>query len=303
MSPLNAEGKAAGFLLAATVGFAGLLLLSSMDEGWWRARVEYSATLASGAGLSAGLPVTVAHLQVGRVEEVWLAPDRSVHLRLSVDARYAEFVREDSVADAVMTTGGKAIELGAGQGPPLADGGALVQGENFDPLLALAELDLAATLLALKNAVADLNELAASLGLGESELPELIALMRTMLEDVRQGTGTLGQLLTSPALAEQFSVSLTETAEASRALKQSTENLDRTLDVLYTTSVSVGEGAEKINTGMPQVTSGAVELQQAMIDVQTSLDRMDTTLNQVDATLKRVNSLPTFPRREEEEPK
>ena len=294
------ERKAAGFLLAATVGFAGLLVLASLDEGWWRPRVEYTATLASGAGLSPGVPVTVAHLQVGRVEEVTLAPDRSVRLRLSVDARYADLVRQDSVADAVMTTAGKAVELGPGQGPALADGGTLVQGENFDPLLALAELDLADTLLELKNAVSDLNELAASLGLGDSELPELVSLMKAMMEDVREGTGTLGQLLTSPALADQFSVSLKETADASRALKDSTENLDRTLDVLYTTSVSVGEGAEKINDGMPQVTSGALQLEQAMVEVQTSLDRMDRTLNQVDETLKRVNSLPTFPRREEE---
>ncbi len=298
---MTAEKRAAAFLLAATVGFAGLLVVSTLDDGWWRPEVEFIATIESGAGLSPGLPVTVSHLPVGRVEEIWLEPDRSVRVRLSVDERYAEHVRTDSVADAVMTTAGKSIEIGSGQGTPMQDGGQLQPGQNYDPLLALAELDLADTLMELKEAISDLNEVASSLGLRDTELPEMIALMRGLLEDIQEGSGTLGQLLSDPMLADQLSVTLKETAEASRALKESSENLDRTLDVLYTTSVEVGSGAEKINEGMPKVTSGAQELEKAMVEMRKTLDQVDKTLGEVDKAVDRLNSIPVNPLRREED--
>ena len=297
---MTGERRAATFLLAATAGFATLVVLATLDEGGWRPSVTYTATLESGAGLSAGMPVTVAHLPVGRVEQVWLEPDRSVRLRLRVDQRYAEHVRVDSVADAVLTTSGKVIELGPGQGATLESGGELLAGENFDPLLTLMELDLADTLLELKDALADLNELAENLALGEGELPVLVELVRQTLEDIQEGNGTLGRLINDPALADQFGSMLTETEAASVALKKSSEHLDDTLTVFTTATLEVGSGAEKINEGMPKVTEGAVELHQAMIETREALDRMNTTLDQVDTTLERVNSLPTLPLRDKE---
>lgn len=292
---MTAERRAAGFLLAATLGFAGLVLVSSLDEGWWRPQVEYTATLESAAGLSPGMPVTVSHLPVGRVERIWLESDRRVHLSMSVDQRYAEHVRVDSVADAVLMTSGKVIELGPGQGPPLEPGGELARGENFDPLLTLRELDLADTLLELQRSLTDLNELAANLALGEGELPVLVKLMSQTLQDLQEGEGLLGTMLNDPRLTDQFNDTLVQTADASEALKTSSEHLDETLTVFTSATLKVGSGAEKINEGMPKVTAGAEELHQAMIETREALDRMNDTLDRVDKTLERVDALPTLP--------
>ena len=298
---MTAERRAAAFLFAATAGFAGLVLVSSLDEGWWRPQVEYTATLESGAGLSSGMPVTVSHLPVGRVEQILLESDRRVRLRMSIDQRYAEHVRVDSVADAVLLTSGKVIEVGAGQGPALEPGGELARGENFDPLLTLRDLDLADTLVELQRSLNDLNELAANLALGEGELPVLVQLMSQTLQDLQEGEGLLGVMLNDPRLTAQFNDTLVQTADASEALKVSSEHLDETLTVFTEATLEVGSGAEKINEGMPKVTAGAEELHQAMIETREALERMNGTLDRVDKTLERVEALPTLPVRARED--
>ncbi len=283
-----------GFVLASGLAFAALVLWSLWGGGRLTRAHHYVLVLDDGVGLSAGVPVTIAGMQVGRVEQVTLTDDRRVSLLLSVASRYAQHVRADSVGEASVTLSGKVVRIGPGSptAPPLPDGGQLVSGHNFDVIRALEKMDLVHNLERMEAILVDLNELARQLKLGDGRIPEAMDALMVLIGDLQEGRGSLGRLLKDDATVEELRDAIASVdamavrvEAAAVALERSAGNVDRA-------GVAIVDGAGQIGQASEALAHTAGSVERSADRLAASLDRLDAGMAELEKTLRAIQRMP-----------
>lgn len=294
MNPRTADRVVGGFVLVCGAALAGLLAVAAFGEEWTRPAVHYTLVLDHGHGISPGVQVTVSGMRVGRVEDVRLTLDRRVELVLHVDRRFQPQVRQDTRGDALLTMSGKVVEIGSGSptSPVLDDGGALVSGTNFDPLVGLHRASVVTGLAQAERLLAAIEDVLNELDLAEGGVPELIARLVRVLDDVIEGRGTVGKLLADDALFDDLTGAVgdvrgivTELGKLSEVLASTAEELDRTGDAVQSSAKSL-----EVTGSAVERSSSAVE--GAVDDIPPALAKLERTLVELERTLKAIQQLP-----------
>jgi phospholipid/cholesterol/gamma-HCH transport system substrate-binding protein len=217
-------------------------------------------------GIASGAAVTLAGLQIGRVEAIELTPDNRIRLALDVDAKTVARLRADAVATVLRPVlGAASIEIDPGSADkPLAPGEALPgrSPPDFNQLVAslperLAKVD--ATLDNLEALSHDLRQLseAATTGRGSVAI-------------------TLAHLQSSARQAEQISASLSTTVgEAQVAVRQIGPLLAGTGQVI------------------DEVGAGTRQLAPVLSKVDTALDDLLVLTRELRATAPHLPALAT----------
>ena len=124
------------FLLAATVLLLGLLVLvvgTKFMEDWDEYLIEYDDV--SVAGLSVGTQVKYYGIKVGRVEDVYIAPEDITKIVVQISLRKDTPIKTDTkaVVAGIGITGLKYIELTGGtkQAERVKPGGKILAGTSF----------------------------------------------------------------------------------------------------------------------------------------------------------------------------
>lgn len=220
------------FTLAALVLFAAFSLAVGSQSRWWQHHYTLRTSFRSVDGMLVGAPVKLAGVTVGRVAAIEFERDPGndrVLVELSVDRRFKERVREDSLASisTIGVVGDKYVELTVGK-PQYKVLASKAFVASIDPP------DLNKIVQQGDQIVASLKELAGGLTEGRGLLHALVYDPRgeKMLSDLAQsaadlrqttgrltrGDGTLGALLTDPTLYENLS-NLVNGAERSWILR------------------------------------------------------------------------------------
>ncbi len=219
------ELKVGLLVLSAVAVFAlGVFLIGEKNNLFSR-KNRYYVLFQTVSGVRAGNPVQLNGVDVGAVEEVVLPEDpakRFIRVWISVERRYADRVREDTLAriKTLGLLGDKYVEITSGTEafPAVPDGGEIraAPATNVDALLASGE-DVMANVVEISHSLsAILGRMERGEGLlGEltSDSPEGRRLRESMLgtfetveriaEKIESGDGLLPRLLNDPALADQ----------------------------------------------------------------------------------------------------
>jgi phospholipid/cholesterol/gamma-HCH transport system substrate-binding protein len=220
------------FTLTALVLFAVFSLAVGSQSKWWQRHYTLRTSFRSVEGLMAGAPVKLAGVTVGRVGGVQFGRDpenNRVMVQLSVDRRFKERIREDSVASisTIGVVGDKYVELTVGKPQHK-----MLESEAF--VASIDPPDLNKIVQQGDQIVASLKELASGLTEGQgllhalvydprgermlSDLAQSAADLRQTTSRLTRGEGTLGALLTDPSLYENLS-NLVNGAERSWILR------------------------------------------------------------------------------------
>lgn len=298
----QARERAVGaFLLLAAVCFALLIGWVGYGGAWLTPRYEYTLVLDSGTGLTPGVEVTVAGLRVGRVQAVQLTQDRRVALLLSVEQRYADFVKVDSEGNATVTLQGKVVEIGPGSpgAAVMAPGGMLVSGRNVDPLEVLSELDLGETLDRLQMVLGDIERLADQLRLGDGEVPETLDRLVGLVERMDRGEGAIGRLVADDSLLDDVQATteaLTRMAGSlegtAAAMEKSATGLDAAVTDVASVTRELTGTTEDISKASLAVADGAGSMSSAMSGLPATLDNLNASLVELEKTLRAIQGLP-----------
>ena len=172
------------FALALSIFAIGVMSVGS-GVGLLKRTLHYKIVFENADGLSIGSPVKMAGVQIGTVTDLELPTDpgrAGIQAEVGIDKDYAARVREDSRA-ALRTlqilTGEKVVEISPGS-------------PDATQLPEDATIELAPG-----------NELFQQAQDAAQDLSQITASLRKILEDVSQGEGLLGQVLTNPELAEE----------------------------------------------------------------------------------------------------
>ncbi len=190
----------------------------------------YSVRFENVAGLSSGNPVQLNGVTVGRVEDVILPEDVSqgeLTVWISVDRRFAERVREDSEAriKTLGLLGDKYVEISSGSPASAAipSGGEIPTAPptDVDRLIASGEdlvENVVAIAVSLRTILANMEEGRGILGQlltddegvanAKASVIASIDSLRRILEGVERGEGSLGRMISDDTLAERVNSSL-----------------------------------------------------------------------------------------------
>jgi phospholipid/cholesterol/gamma-HCH transport system substrate-binding protein len=201
-------------------------------------RYELQAYLKEAGGLRVGGSVMVAGQLAGTIKEIQLLPvdmdtTRNVRLVVGIDQKLQEQVRGDSRArvKTLGLLGDKIIDISPGtpKTSPLRDG---------DTLRVSEALDYEQVLTKAASAVDDVVGLAHD--------------MRSLTRSLVSGKGTIGQLLTNPALYNQLEGTLGRTNALLARVQNSNGTLSRFLDDprLYEEMVAAVGGVDSMLVSM-----------------------------------------------------
>lgn len=217
-----------GVLIAALV-FAG------RSQRWFIGNVNLRIVLPEegAAGIRQGSEIYFLGTLVGTVSDV--SVDRSGRMEADVKIRrdFFLFVRTDSsvvVKKKFGVVGDAYFEITRGHGQPLPEkNAALVCGEQVPGALESAIEEVRREAVpALKKLSAGLDvwsTLGSNLITSQERLDQLIGRADSIAADLQQGKGTVGQLLTDPAAAEELQSVLVKANQSAAELQVTLENL------------------------------------------------------------------------------
>lgn len=212
IGPVRAIASGVLSLAIVAVGVFGAYRIAARQ---WRTQETFvlRAEFESVAGVEEGSRVRVQGIDAGVVEGITLPgrPGDPVGVRLKVDARFRDLIRQDAVAR-VQTqgvVGSKVVEISLGrpEAPALAEGG-VISTEN--------PVDLEDMLRAARASLAKLDAVATAAEQGLGELTEIAG-------KVRSGEGTLGRLVQDD---EAYQRLIRLTGRGEETLTDLSENLD-----------------------------------------------------------------------------
>jgi phospholipid/cholesterol/gamma-HCH transport system substrate-binding protein len=235
-----------GILVISSIVLLGIaIFFIGGDTGVFTPKYKVTVYFRSANGLHKGAVVLLDGVTIGNVASITLSeqptPDRSVDVVLQLNKSYHDKIRADTTATigTVGVLGDQQVELtrGSPNKPALEDGGA-IQGADVGDI---------------KKIISSTNDVVANLG-------ELTTKMGTLLDNVNQGKGTVGMLLTDKSLYNRFN-----------------SVADKANDLVFDAHYGNGTAGKLIND--PELYNS----------VKSKIDRLDVSINKVESILAKID--------------
>jgi phospholipid/cholesterol/gamma-HCH transport system substrate-binding protein len=239
------------------------------------------------AGLKPGAPVRVAGVEVGSVTDTTFAGDR-VEVAMRVNEKYRHLVTSESTASlgSVSLLGEAAVDITAGSGGTvIPEWGYVKSGRAVGSLTDVAEHatqgieHLTAVLDDLRNGRGTVGQLLTNDSLYR-ELNSLVAAAEEVAQNVNSGRGTIGRLANNPAAAQALETTLQNLQEVTARIRAGEGSLGKFLndDALHRNLTSMSSNVDTI-TGRLSKGEGTAG---ALLNERELYDRMNSMMNRLD---------------------
>jgi phospholipid/cholesterol/gamma-HCH transport system substrate-binding protein len=225
-------------VLAVMVLVVAGVMVSAHSQRWFTRKYAFDVLLPEqGAmGLRSGADVIVLGVSAGVVGEISVADDGRMRARVKVRRDFARFLRVDSTASIKKVfgvAGDSYLEITRGTGAALPahepEIACLVAEDSLnrmEGMLADLHAQLGPVVAKVGDGLVEWTKLGGDLEENSRQLEALIARIDRVATGVEQGKGTVGQLLTDPALADQAQALLARAGAAVGELENLETNLD-----------------------------------------------------------------------------
>ena len=274
---MSSEVKVGAVVLTALAVLATGIFLLGERSNLFALKNGYSISFANVSGLEAGNPVQLNGVVVGRVEDVVLPEQieqENLTVWISLDRRFADRVREDSVAriKTLGLLGDKYIEISSGSSaaPSVPAGGQVpaAPATDVDRLLSSGE-DVVDNVAAISYA------------------------LRTLLERMERGEGLLGEMLIDSESGQKTKQAVVETFESLRRITSKIESGSGTLGALVMDEELAGRveaSVARIETALTALESGSGPLA-ALLHDESMRYELDAALGSLGKAAEQTESL------------
>jgi len=265
-------------VLALTVGS---VVLIGRGKDWFRPTVTYYAEFKENYNLAPGSPVKLYKADIGKVRSVVLVGD-AVRVRLSIFEEYNTRFREDTVVTVESPTliGSEyvAVRPGKPESRLIEPGGTVKSEEKRTLSEILAEYEVEETARRLTETIRNLADIVDELRDPEgplfrslSGIEKNLKNMETVTADLRDGRGTVGQLLRSDELIDRVNGSMERldnvlqnlegaAPEVTANLRESMEKIREITDHLEKGSRDVPAVIRTTKRGIQEIRDGVDEI-------------------------------------------
>lgn len=266
------------FVLVVVAVLVAALVWTGRSQRWFRSKVPLRIVLpaAGAAGIRQGSEVYFLGTLVGSVTDVVVDGEGRMEALANIRHDFFLFVRSDSSAVVKMkfgVAGDSFFEITRGEGKPLPENDAsIVCKEQFQSALESAVEEVRAeALVVLKKFGVGLDawtRLGTDLGETQQHLNRTAVQLENLATGLTQGQGTVGQLLTDPALANDAKRLLLRAHEAMGELQGVVTNLNVAVQ-------SVQAGTVRLPEIAASVADGAKDLPGLVQQTQTSMRELE----------------------------
>lgn len=257
------------FIIVVLALMVGSVVLIGRGKDWFRPTVTYFAEFKENYNLAPGSPVKLYKADIGKVRSVALVGD-AVRVRLSIYEEYRTRFREDTVVTVESPTliGSEYVAVRPGKPESrLIEPGGTVKSEEkrtLSEILAEYEVEetarrLTETIRNLADIIDELRDPDGPLFRSLNSIEKNLRNVETVTADLKDGKGTVGQLLRSDELIDRVNTSM--------------ERLDHVLQNL--------EGAT------PEVTANLKESMEKIREITAHLEKGSRDVPAVIRTTKR----------------
>jgi len=257
------------FIIAVVALMVSTVVLIGRGKDWFRPTVTYFVEFKENYNLMPGSPVKLYKAEIGKVKDVTLVGD-AVRVRLSIFEEYHNRFRQDTVVTVESPTfiGSEyvAVRPGKPDSPLIPPSGTVKSEEKKTLSQILAEYEVEETAKRLTETIRNLADIIDELRDPEGPLfkslnsiEKNLKSMEAVTTDLKEGKGTVGQLLRSDELIDRVNTSM--------------ERLDNVLQNL--------EGAT------PEVTANLRESMEKIREITTNLEQGSRDVPAVIRTTKR----------------
>ncbi|HSY18144.1 MAG TPA: MlaD family protein [Candidatus Acidoferrales bacterium] len=268
------------FVLVIVAVLVAAIIWMGHSQRWFKSRVPLRIVLpeAGAAGICQGSEVYFLGTLVGSVSDVEVDAQGRMQAQANIRRDFFRFVRADSSAvikKKFGVAGDSFFEVSRGEGKPLPEQDAsIVCNEQFQSAIESAIEDIRReALLALKKTSVGLDtwtQLGANLDETRKHLDEITAHLENLASGIEAGKGTVGKLITDPALADEAQKLLTQANETMAVFQGVVTNLD-------VTAMNVRKGTMRlpeINDSVADTTKNLPELVRQMQVSTREMERL-----------------------------
>ena len=224
------------FVLVVIAVLIAAVVWTGRSQRWFKSNVTLRISLpeAGAAGTRQGSEVYFLGTLVGTVSDVVVDEKGRMEAQANIRRDYFRFVRADSSAVVKRkfgVAGDSFFEISRGEGQPLPENDAsIVCKEQFQSALEAAVEEVRReAMLVLKKVNGGLDmwtTLGSNLITTRARLDQLVGRVNDLVTDVQAGKGTVGKLITDPALADEAQKLLAQANEAMGELQGVVTNLN-----------------------------------------------------------------------------
>ena len=267
-----------GLLIVVALVVLGIgIFLIGEESNLFSDKNRYVSYFTSVGGLNEGNPVQLNGVEVGTVSDIVLPTDAEateIEVAMEVDERYAERIREDSMAriKTLGLLGDKYVEITSGSSgaETIPPGGVIPAAPptNVDKLVASGE---------------DVMD----------NVVQISADLRDILHRMDQGEGLLGELTTESETGERVTDAIVDTMETVQRVARKIETGEGPLPRLLNDAEMaerMARSVERLETTLATLEEGDGLLPALLHDAATR-DRFEATLEQVRVTSENLRQL------------
>ena len=272
------------FVLAVIGALIAAVLWTSHSQRWFKSRVTLRITLpeAGAAGIRQGSEVYFLGTLVGSVSYVEVDEKGRMEAEANIRRDFFRFVRADSsavVKKKFGVAGDSFFEITRGQGQPLPEkNAAIVCKEQFQSALetAIEEVRLEAMQVLKKTSLGldTWTKLGADLGETRQHLDHVAVSLEDLAAGIEAGKGTVGKLLTDPALVEEAQKLLVHANETMSRLQEVVTNLNLAAKNVQNGTVRLPEITDAVANETKDLPGLVLQTQSSMRELERLIEAM-----------------------------
>jgi phospholipid/cholesterol/gamma-HCH transport system substrate-binding protein len=272
------------FVILIVLALIAAVVWMGHSQRWFKSRVPLRIVLpeAGAAGIRQGSEVYFLGTLVGSVSDVMVDPAGHMEAEAKIRRDFFRFVRVDSsalVKRKFGVAGDSFFEITRGTNAPLSEhNAAIVCKEQFQSALeAAVEQVRAEAMLVLKKVNGGLDTwttLGSNLITTREGLDQLVGRMNTIAADAQGGKGTVGKLLTDPALVDEAEKLLVRANEAMGDLQGVVTNLNVAVKNVQNGTVRLPEIMEAVANETKDLPGLVQQTQTSMRELERLIEAM-----------------------------
>jgi len=216
------------FILIGLAVISVLVFTIAGKQKLFEPRYRLTALFSQVGGLKVGSPVRLAGLEVGNVESLDFTADGKVLAVLSIQTRYQEQIRGDSVAtiSSVGILGDKSVEImiGSKEKMIIPNGAGIPSKDPFD--IAGVVDQLSPMVAKVDQILTHLSRITGEFSMEKIPMAAALEHADNILKKVDQGKGSIGSAVNDPALYNEFVSLVRSGSEAAEALKKTMAGIE-----------------------------------------------------------------------------
>ncbi len=290
------------FITAIVILLLAAVVMIGRGKDWFVTYVSYYTTFKESYNLAENTPVKLFNADIGKVKKITLVRNL-VEVKLAIAEAYTTRIRKDAVASVKSPTliGSEYVDIKPGDPftPLIPEGGKIPSVEKKSIASVLEEFQIEKTAKMFVEAIQNLSLIVQTIQDPKGPLFSLfdhannsLGSLDLIVQDIRSGKGTLGDILVSRALIDNIQDKIDRVGSILENVNQVTARMPQTMAVVQDTLKAsqplmkgLGKATAKVPRTLDEVQRTLKVSQKVMKDITKATVKLPQTIDQVQATI------------------